>query len=76
MKSKALETKLKEVKNLEKRIKLLKNLQKTIQEMNKLNSCFDLNEILMNEPKFNDDFYNETLNWIAYLEKSIDFLTE
>ena len=59
MTSQALKMQYNTVKRTEKRIKLLEDLQKTIIAMNKLNSCFDLNEVLMNNPKFDDDFFLE-----------------
>jgi hypothetical protein len=74
MTTKQLETTLKEVKRNEKRIKLLEKLKNTLQEMNKLNSCFDLNQILMNTPKFDDEFYHKTLDVIDYLKKSNELL--
>lgn len=59
MNSKDLKIQYTEARKLERRIKLLEELKKTIQAMNKLNSAYDLNEILTNKPSFNDDFYNE-----------------
>lgn len=42
--------------------------------MNKLNSCFDLNEVLLNKPLFNDEFYLETTKVIDYLNDSKNFM--
>ena len=72
MTSKALKIQYDTVKRTEKRIKLLEDLKKTLESMNKLNSCYDLNEVLMNKPKFEDEFYLEVKKVIDNLKLDLE----
>ena len=72
MTSKALKIQYDTVKRTEKRIKLLEDLKKTLESMNKLNSSYDLNEVLMNKPKFEDEFYLEVTKVIDNLKLDLE----
>jgi len=74
---KEMENRLKEVKKIDKRLKLMNQLLKVTQEMHKLDGSYDLNEILMHEPKFTDELYIEITKVIENLEdKKKSYLPE